>query len=150
MRVGDIMTVPVQTIPEYSTIAAAARMMARHNVGILPVCRGDCIVGIITDRDLAVRGLASGADAVITPVRVVMSEHPVVVSPKDSIEEAADVLANNGVRRVPVVEGDRPIGMLSADDLARFAGHDDLVLDLERKLATYMAPPILRRMANAG
>jgi CBS domain-containing protein len=72
-----------------------------------------------------------------------MTRHPIAIAAKATIEEAAQAIGEHGFRRLPVVERGRPIGMLSADDIARFCPDDELVADMERSLATYMNPPSL-------
>src|SRR6476659_3581917 len=77
MRVDDVMTRDVVTVPIEATIAEAAELMKKHDIGFLPVVADDILIGVVTDRDLVVRGICERADPYLTPVRYVMSTIPV-------------------------------------------------------------------------
>jgi CBS domain-containing protein len=119
MRVKDIMTTAVDTLPSTSTIAEAARLMADDDVGVLPVLSGDRLVGIVTDRDIAVRGVA----AHISPddsIRRVMSENVTTCSPDDEIEDVLGIMAQEQIRRMPVCDNrERVIGIVALADAAQ-------------------------------
>jgi CBS domain-containing protein len=143
MQVRDIMTHPAHTISPTATCAEAAETMAIYNVGALPVCDGDDhVVGIITDRDLVLQCMATHHSPQAVEVRAIMSWDPIVVSPSQSVEEVAHLLGRNGVHRVPVVEGERTIGMLSADDIARFFNDNAVIVEMERRLASSIGAPL--------
>jgi CBS domain-containing protein len=143
MLVRDLMTQPVRTIEASSSAEAAAKAMAQWNVGALPVCEGTRIVGILTDRDLVVQCMAMGRTPTTVGVREIMSPNPVTVAPSDSIGHAARAIGRHGFRRLPVVDHGQPVGIISADDIARFSADDEAVADMLRRLASYMAPPII-------
>jgi CBS domain-containing protein len=143
MMVRDIMTQPIVVAAADDTVVEAALIMARQRVGALAVCESDQLIGILTDRDLVRRCLAASRPPTTTDLRHVMTRHPIVVSPSATLEEAARIIGEHGFRRLPVVENGRPIGMLSADDIARFCPDDEALADMERALATYMNPPSL-------
>jgi CBS domain-containing protein len=99
--------------------ALAARLLYRYNVGALPVCLDDGrLQGIITDRDIVLRCVAAEIDPEKTPVRDIMTRSLVTASPHDDVRRAAQLMASAQVRRLPVAEGGRLVGMLSLGDLA--------------------------------
>ena len=118
MQVSECMTREVRTVAPDVTIRDAAQCMAQEDVGILPVRDNDRLVGLITDRDIAIRAVGAGRDA-STPVRDVMSAE---VKYCFADEDVDDVLENMGeiqVRRLPVVDRDkRLVGIVSLSDLA--------------------------------
>lgn len=117
--VKDVMTSSPATIDPNTTVVEAARWMAREDVGPLPVVDGDRLVGIVTDRDLVVRVLAEGRDPQQTTVREACSNDIVTVSPDDELDKALAVLGGRQVRRVPVVDGARLVGIVAQADVAR-------------------------------
>lgn len=118
MQVKDIMTRKVYSIGPADSIFEAARSMADHDIGALPVVEAGELVGIVTDRDIAVRGTAGGIDADM-PVRRIMSRSVATCSPQDNIEDALGAMANEQVRRLPVCdEGDRLVGIVGLADAA--------------------------------
>lgn len=118
MKVEDIMTRAVHSVKPGDSIAQAARSMAENDVGMLPVIDGSDLLGIVTDRDLAVRALAAGIDP-SSPIRRIMSEDVATCSPDDEVEEALETMANEQVRRLPVCDDqDRVIGILGLADAA--------------------------------
>ncbi len=117
MQINRIMTSNVSTLEPNSTIADAARIMRDLNVGSVPVCQGRKPVGIVTDRDITIRSIANGGDS-NTPVKQVMSSKLVSGSPDMNDREAARIMAEHQIRRLPIVENGELIGMLSLGDLA--------------------------------
>lgn len=118
MKVEDIMTAPVCTVQGTEPIKSAAQAMADFDVGALPVLDGDRLVGIVTDRDIAVRAIAGGI-AVERPVRLIMTEE-VETCPGDlDVEDALAVMSYEQIRRLPVCDEDQKIiGMIALADLA--------------------------------
>ena len=120
MQVKDLMNPSVVTIEPASSAALAARLISRHNVGALPVCAGDGrLRGMVTDRDLVLRCIAAEEDPAQTPVRDIMTRECATVSPGDDCREATRLMAAQQVRRLPVVENGKIVGMISLSDLAR-------------------------------
>ena len=117
MQIKNIMTKDISTVSPDSTINKAAKIMKELNVGSVPVCEGTKPVGIITDRDIAIRNVAQGKGADV-PVKNVMTKNVVYGSPDMSIDEAARIMADNQVRRLPVVENNNIIGIISLGDIA--------------------------------
>lgn len=120
MLVREVMGPCVVAIHPGESAALAARLLARHNVGALPVCAGDGqLRGVVTDRDLVLRCLAAEEDPRQVPVGRIMTRHPAQVAPGDDVRQAAQAMARHQVRRLPVVEAGRVVGMVSLGDLAR-------------------------------
>ena len=125
MQVKDLMNPSVVTIEPGSSAALAARLLSRHNVGSLPVCSGDRkLRGVVTDRDIVLRCVAAEEDPAQTPVREIMTRSCAVVSPGDDPREAARLMAAKQVRRLPVTEDGKLVGMLSLGDLATSRSYD--------------------------
>ena len=126
MKVKDCMTKNVICVGAEEAVSVAARLMARYNVGTLPVRGADGrIRGILTDRDVAVRCVAAEKAAGSARVADIMSNRVVAVSPETDVLHAADVMAKEQIRRLPVLEDGHIAGMLTVGDLSRreqFAG----------------------------
>ncbi len=122
MKLREIMTRQVIRIHPEEPVAVAARMMTQYNVGLLPVCgRDGRLLGVVTDRDMVVRCLASGRDPERTRVDRVMTPGVIAVSVDTDGAAAARVMAGKQIRRLPVTENGRLCGMVSLGDLARSA-----------------------------
>jgi CBS domain-containing protein len=135
MQVRDIMTHQVKTVRATATAFEAAELMSLHDVGALPVCEGDALVGIVTDRDIILRGVAPGLDLTKTEVRKVMSRDPVAIEAAAPVSDAVRRFTDLRIRRLPVIDGDRVVGMLSSDDVARHWEDDSSVLRMVKRLA---------------
>lgn len=119
MRVEELMTKQVVSITPEESAALAARLLARHRLGALPVCDYDgTLRGIVTDRDIIVRCVAADQDPKRVPVRDIMSREVETVSPKEEVHQAAERMAHCQIRRLPVVEEGRVLGVVSLGDLA--------------------------------
>ncbi|WP_425449756.1 CBS domain-containing protein [Dethiothermospora halolimnae] len=118
MKVREVMTSDISTVTENSSIKDAASQMKSLNVGVMPVCNNsNKPIGIVTDRDIVIRNVSEGSD-INTPVSNIMSKNIVSVTPDTDIHEAAKIMAQNQIRRLPVVENNSIVGMLSIGDLA--------------------------------
>ena len=125
MQVRDLMNPSVISVTTADSTALAARLLSRHNIGSLPVCSPDGrLRGIVTDRDIVLRCVAAEEDPAQTPVREVMTRGCFSLSPDDDCREATRVMALRQVRRLPVVENGKLVGMLSLGDLARSHTYD--------------------------
>ena len=119
MTLRDVMTNPVIRIHPDESVSVAARMLTRYNIGILPVCGNDGrLQGLVTDRDLVIRCLASGRSPAATCVRDVMTSSVVTVQPDMDTVLAAGLMGSRQIRRLPVVENGKLCGMVSLGDLA--------------------------------
>ena len=125
MTVQDLMQKTVVTVAPNSSAALAAKLLSRNNVGALPVCGNDRrLRGVVTDRDIILRCIAPEEDPAQTPVREVMTRYPATLAPGDDCTHAASLMAEKQVRRLPVVENGRLVGILSLSDLARSGRFD--------------------------
>jgi CBS domain-containing protein len=119
--IRDLMTGNPTTCEPSTTIVEAAKVMAQEDVGPVPIVEGGRIVGIVTDRDLVVRVLAEGRDPSSTTIGEIASADLVTVQPDSDLNEALSLMAQNQVRRLPVVEGDQLVGIIAQADVARAA-----------------------------
>ncbi|MDR7384714.1 CBS domain-containing protein [Promicromonospora iranensis] len=115
--VADVMTPAPTTVDVSDSVQVAARAMAAEDVGALVVQSESKTVGIVTDRDLVVRGLAEGLGLDAT-IKQVATEQLVTVGPSDPAETAVEVMRSAAVRRVPVMDGDVAVGIVAIGDLA--------------------------------
>jgi CBS domain-containing protein len=119
MKISEVMTTDVQTISADQTAREAAAFMLRAEAGSIPVCEGERVIGMITDRDIAVRGVAEGRGP-DTPVRDLMSDGIVCARAEDNVDDVARRMSQEQVRRLPVLDADEKlIGIVSLGDLAR-------------------------------
>ena len=134
--VGDVMSSPVITISREKTVRDAAKLMSDKGIGSLVVDKGGKKllplheVGIITERDVVSKVVAKGLDAAETLVGDVMSSNLTVVDSGESIQKASDIMHGMNIRRLPVVEGGKVVGIVGSRDV-----HWSLAYDVERKLA---------------
>jgi CBS domain-containing protein len=116
----EIMTDDATCARSDETLADAARKMRDLGVGALPICgEDDRLKGVVTDRDIVVRCVAEGNDPTSTPVSELAEGKPVTIGADDPIDEALRTMIEHGVRRLPVIDGDRLVGMVSQADVAR-------------------------------
>jgi CBS domain-containing protein len=117
------MTRGVRTMSPSDSLMFAAKAMEELDVGAIPVCEGDRVVGMVTDRDITIRGVAHGCPIETTPLRDVMSSQVQCVYEDQSIEEVASRMQDAQIRRLPVLDRqDHLVGILSLGDLATKAG----------------------------
>ncbi len=120
MRISEIMTPDPELIDPTSSIRDAAQRMKNEDIGALPVGENDRLIGMVTDRDIAVRGVADGRDPGSTTVRDVMSEKIYYCFEDDDVEDAAKCMADNQVRRLPILNRDKRLtGIVSLADIAQ-------------------------------
>jgi CBS domain-containing protein len=117
--IKEVMTRDVRACEPNATVADAAKVMAQEDVGPVPIVEDGRLVGIVTDRDIVVRVVAESRDPNATTVREIASTELVTVSPDDALDDALNRLAERQVRRLPVVEGDRLVGIVAQADIAR-------------------------------
>lgn len=119
MKIRDIMSDSVVRINPEESVAVAARTLAHYNIGALPVCGSDGrLCGLVTDRDLVTRCVASGRNPANTPVRDVMTKQVYVARPDMDTGVAAHMMGREQIRRLPVMENGKLLGMVSLGDLA--------------------------------
>jgi len=117
VKVAEVMRSPVVTASPGETVADAAKRMEEAGVGALAVVAEGKLVGIITERDIVRKVVARGRDPSLTRVLEAMTPGPVHVPPTASLGEALRLMADLGVRHLPVVDGDKLVGMLSVRDI---------------------------------
>jgi CBS domain-containing protein len=144
VKVGEVMVRDIVTIDAGATLFEAAQRMREANVGVLPlVDAGGEMAGVVTDRDLVVRGMARNANALTTPVSEVASTTPVCASAEWTLEQAMEVMAQEQIGRLPVIDDHgRVIGIITLSSLVLRAGRaeDD---------ALRAAQEVARRSARA-
>jgi CBS domain-containing protein len=133
--IREVMTAAPETVGVGSTLSEAATQMKRQDAGAMVVVdETEKVVGIITDRDIAVRAVAEGRDVKTTRVGEVTSRDLETLAPTDSVDDAVRIMRERKIRRLPVVEGGRPVGIVSLGDLA-------LERDQDSVLASVSQPP---------
>ena len=131
MKVSEVMTREVQTVRPDQPVQEAASFMLSADAGSIPVTDGERLIGMITDRDIAVRGIAKGYGP-DTPVRELMTDDLVIARIDDDVEEVASRMSQAQVRRLPVIDQDeRLCGIVSLGDLSRETDDDCAVEALE-------------------
>ncbi|GAB3459165.1 CBS domain-containing protein [Streptomonospora sediminis] len=117
-QIREIMTQPPYTVPPQTTLYEAAVIMRDKDIGDVVVTENDTVVGVLTDRDIVVRCVADGADCAQATVGDALSGRLAVIGPRDSIDDGVRIMREHAVRRLPVVEENRAVGMVSLGDLA--------------------------------
>ncbi|GAA2424146.1 CBS domain-containing protein [Streptomyces glaucus] len=116
--VKDVMTPGVVAVRPDASLVEAAQLMRAQNIGDVVVADGQQVVGVLTDRDIAVRAVAEGVDPLAVSARSVCTPDPLVVAPDDPVSAAVALMREHAVRRLPVVENGLPVGLVSLGDLA--------------------------------
>jgi CBS domain-containing protein len=118
MKIQDVMTTNPTTCKPSDTLDIVAKLMLEHDCGEIPVCDGSMLAGVITDRDITCRAVATGKTPVAIPVRDVMTRTVFSVHENDSLDHALDLMQEKLVRRLPVVDANNQIiGIVSQADL---------------------------------
>ena len=131
MKISEVMTTDVQTVTPDQSAREAAKFMLRAEAGSIPVTDGGRVIGMITDRDIAVRGVAEGRGP-DTPVRDLMTDHIICARQDDNVDDVAQRMSQQQVRRLPVLdEEERLVGIVSLGDLAREARGEEAHQALE-------------------
>ena len=114
----DIMTKGADYVDGSTTVLDVAKKLASEDYGSLPICDGDKLQGMITDRDIVVKVLAEGKDPATTKVIDLIQGEVVTIGADDSIEEAMATMKKHQVRRLPVIDGNKLVGMVAQADIA--------------------------------
>ncbi len=125
MQVKEIMTEMPETVSPGTFIGDVALMMRDLDVGIIPVVKNGELMGVITDRDITIRVTASGLNPFEVTVQDFISPNTVTISPKDDVDKARKLMAENQIRRLLVTEGNKLVGILSIGDVATKDSGDD-------------------------
>lgn len=118
MYIKDIMTKNVVSVSQDYDIQTVAELMKKHNIGAVPVCLEENVIGIITDRDIVLRAIATGKDTSRLTAKDVMTLNPVIASPDTEVKEAAKLMSSKKIRRLPIVSGDKLVGIVSLGDIS--------------------------------
>ncbi|WP_304453618.1 CBS domain-containing protein [Nocardiopsis sp. YSL2] len=117
-NISDVMTSPAITVEPDASLREAAEIMRGSDVGDVMVAEDDRLVGVLTDRDIVLRCVAEGTDPDTATVRSVCSSDVATVPAQSSLRDAVDVMRADALRRLPVVEGERVVGVVTMGDLA--------------------------------
>ena len=121
--ISEVMTKNPVTMASSTPLSKVARAMRDSDIGDVIVMDGDRACGIVTDRDVTIRGIAAGLDPKAAKVGDICSKDPVCVSPGDDVEKAVSLMRDRAIRRLPVCDGGKPVGVVSLGDLARDRDH---------------------------
>jgi CBS domain-containing protein len=137
--VSDVMTRDVRTLSPGDSVVDAARCMDELNVGVIPVCEGEKLVGMVTDRDIVVRGVAQKGEIGGMKLADVMSGHVRCAKPDDDVDQVLSEMAEAQIRRLPVVDANqRLVGIVSLGDIA--AKNPDDEVDVAMSLGDISTP----------
>jgi CBS domain-containing protein len=127
MQVEQIMTSPVEYVRADTPLAQAAELMRDKDIGFLPVCDNDRIVGTLTDRDIVIRAVTEGRDARTTPVREVMTQEVFYCFADEEIERVGSTMQQKEVRRMLILDARKKLaGVISLGDIAKASGNKTL------------------------
>ena len=147
--VADVMTRGVRTLRPDDTVVQAARAMDELNVGVIPICDGDKLVGMVTDRDIVVRGVATDGELRTMKLSTVMSGHVRCAREDDDVDQALGEMAEAQIRRLPVVDGNqRLVGIVTLGDIA--AKDPDEDADVAVSLGDISSPAEPDRSGGGG
>lgn len=122
MKIKDCMCGEVCCVKPETKVYEIAKLMNENHIGCVPVCdQNNCIVGVITDRDIILRSVACGKDVKNTPASEIMTCNVCTCTQNDDINEAERKMAKNQIRRIPVVDNNKVIGILTLGDLAHYS-----------------------------
>jgi CBS domain-containing protein len=128
----EVMTPGVVAVRPDASLVEAAQLMRTQEIGDVVVADGQEVVGVLTDRDIAIRAVAEGGDPLTTSARSVCTSGPLLVAPDDPVPAAVALMRTHAVRRLPVVEDGLPVGMVSLGDLAEAEDPDSALADISR------------------
>lgn len=118
MKVKDVMTKDIAYVNPNDNVERAAQLMSEYNVGSVPVCDNGKILGIVTDRDITLRSVAKGTESKSQSVRDIMSSNPVCGSPEQDIHDAARIMSERQIRRLPIIDNGNLVGIVALGDIA--------------------------------
>ncbi len=118
MKVKDIMSKDVASLNSDDSIEKAAQLMKQYDVGSIPVCNQQKIVGMVTDRDITLRSTAQGKNTKQQKVSDIMSSNPIIGTPEMDIHEAAKIMSKEQIRRLPIVDNNNLVGIVALGDIS--------------------------------
>ena len=128
--IADVMTPNPVTLSADASVVEAALVMRDNDIGDVIVCDDQTVCGIVTDRDLVVRALAERVDPQQVALRDICTQQVTTVQPDTSVDEAVKLMRENALRRLPVVDGKRPVGVVSLGDLAAAKDPNSALADI--------------------
>ncbi|OMI41213.1 CBS domain-containing protein [Streptomyces sparsogenes] len=131
-QVKDVMTPAVATVRPDASVVEAAQLMRAQDIGDVFVARDGELLGVLTDRDITLRAVADGVDPLTVSCQAVCTPDPVKVGPDTDVTQAVTLMRRHAVRRLPVVDGGRPLGVVSIGDLAQERDPDSALADISR------------------
>ena len=134
MKVRELMTTEPTSVEPNATLGEVATLMKQDDCGSIPVVQSGRLVGIVTDRDIVIRGIAAGSDPKTQRVSAIMSADPVTTGPDKDVTEAEKVMADRQIRRLPVVENGKLVGIIVTAQIAR-AGDKQMVGETLKKIS---------------
>ena len=137
MLVREIMTKNVTCIEPKTTLAEAAKIMQKRDIGALPVAEKDGLIGIVTDRDICCRAIAQGLDPATTPVEKIMSRKPSTCFDDQDLPAAAKLMEQKQIRRLPVLDHTKHlVGIMTVGDLSHHASQK-LLAEVEDRITRH-------------
>lgn len=130
--IRDVMTGAPRALDARATVQEAAQAMFDDDIGDVIVCGGDAICGIVTDRDITVRAVAPGKDPSSTKLGDICSKDLATLAPDDTVDDAVRLMRDKAIRRVPVVEDGKPVGIVSIGDLAIDLDRESALADISK------------------
>lgn len=130
--VREVMTPGVVAVRPDASLVEAAQLMRAQDIGDVLVAGDHGLIGVLTDRDITLRAVADGVDPLTVSAQAVCTPDPLVIGPDDAVSAAVVLMRDNAVRRLPVVEDGRPVGMVSIGDLAEDRDPDSALADISR------------------
>lgn len=118
LKVKEIMSKKIASLNSEDSVERAAQLMKQYDVGSIPVCQQNQVVGIVTDRDIAVRTIAEGRDSKQQKVSDIMSANPVVGNPDMDVHDAARIMSDQQIRRLPIVDNNSLVGIVALGDIS--------------------------------
>lgn len=126
------MTPAVTTVRPDASLVEAAQLMRSEDIGDVLVARDGRLIGMLTDRDITLRAVADGVDPLTVSAQAVCTPEPVTIRPDESVASALELMRTHAIRRLPVVQDGRPLGVVSIGDLAQEADPDSALADISR------------------
>lgn len=118
MLVKDIMSKDIISISSDDPVERAAQMMKQHDIGSIPVCSQNKLIGMVTDRDITLRSVAAGQDSKQQKISDIMTSNPAIGNPQMDVHEAAKMMSQKQIRRLPIVENNNLVGIVSLGDIS--------------------------------
>jgi Predicted signal-transduction protein containing cAMP-binding and CBS domains len=135
LKVKDIMSKDIASLRSDDSIERAAQLMKQYNCGSIPVCTQDKLIGIVTDRDIAVRSVASGQDITQQRVGDIMTDNVVFGNPEMEVTDAARLMSDRQIRRLPIVKDNSLIGIVALGDISLEPKYQDSAEDALKNIS---------------